>query len=94
MAEFLDSGIVQLVLAALVAVVILGLFGWLKFRRDEKVVADFLKESGLERRQRFRKTVEISSATRLHEDRVRSICSKSTRIKKTSEHVDAWKLHR
>ena len=93
MTEFFDNGIVQLVLAVLAAVAVLALFGWLKFRRDEKIVAEFLKDSGLDGRKRFNTTVDISSATRLHEDRVRSVCNKSTRIKRKKEDDDAWKLH-
>jgi len=93
MTEFFDNGVVQLVLAVLAAVAILALFGWLKFRRDEKIVAEFLKDAGLDGSKRFRTTVDISSATRLHEDRVRSVCNKSNRIKQKQEDDDVWKLH-
>lgn len=93
MTDFLNNGIVQAVLLFLGAVVVLGLFGWLKFRRDEKVVADFLKTSGLQERNRFSTTTEIASATNLHEDRIRTVCKKSTKIKKTHKDEDAWKFH-
>jgi len=93
MADFLDNGIVQAVLVAFAAVAVLGLFGWLKFKRDEKVVEEFLKDSGLPDRKRFSTTIEIATATSLHEDRIRKICKKSTRIKKEHKDDDTWKLH-
>lgn len=82
---------VELAFAALVGVFVLGLFGWLKFKRDEKVVADFLKNSGLAARRVHKTTYEISSATSLQEKRVRKVCRKSTRIKK--EQDDSWRFH-
>lgn len=91
MNELFENQILQWVLGALVGVLVLGFFGWLKFKRDEKVVASFLKESGVDARRIFKTTGEISSATNLHETRVRRICQKSIRIKKQKN--DSWKLH-
>ena len=91
MNELFDNGVVEWVLALLVAIFVLGVFGWLKFKRDEKVVADFLKTSGLEERPRLKTTEEISLATKLHVKRVRRVCRKSTRIKK--EQDGSWKFH-
>jgi len=54
-------------------------------------VASFLKDSGVDDRPIHKTTYEISSATRLHEKRVRKVCLKSTRIKK--EQDDSWKFH-
>ncbi len=45
----LENEIVQGVIAILLVVLILGLFGWLKFRRDSKTVARLLENAGLER---------------------------------------------
>ena len=83
--------IVQWVFGALVAAVVLGLFGWYKFRRDEKLVTEFLKESHVDSRRVPKTSYEISSVTKLHEKRVTKICRKSTRIKK--EQDGAWRLH-
>ena len=92
MKELFENEIVVWVLAGLGAILVLGLFGWLKFKRDEKVVADFLRASGVEDEGRSLKTTkEISSATNLHEKRVRRVCRKSTRIKK--EQDGSWRFH-
>ena len=60
MRDFFDNEVVHLVFAALVVVVILGVFGWLKFRRDEKIVMEVLKNSGVENREDAVKTTAIS----------------------------------
>jgi hypothetical protein len=49
MRDIFDNQVVLVVLATLVVVVILGVFGWLKFKRDEKIVMEFLKNSGVEK---------------------------------------------
>jgi hypothetical protein len=92
MTDFLHDPLVQSILLAIAAVVVLGLFGWLKLRRDERVVADFLKSSGVETRRSFR-TSDIAEATNLHEERVRVICKKSPRIGQKHDEEDSWKLH-
>jgi hypothetical protein len=94
MNDLFNNGIVKGVLATLIAVVILGIFGWLKFRRDEKLVAEFLKKSGIETGDTFTSTHAISSATNLSEDRIRKICSKSTRINRDHKEKESWKLSR
>lgn len=93
MTDILDSEILQIVLATLVALAVLGLFGWLKFRRDEKIVTEFLKNSGIGDRDNDLTTAAISSATRLSETRIRRICSRSTLIKRHREDIESWKLH-
>jgi len=60
MRDFIDNGVIQVILAVLVVVVILGVFGWLKFRRDEKIVMDVLKNTGVENLEDAVKTTEIS----------------------------------
>ena len=47
MTDFLDNPLVQAILGLIAGVALLGWFGWLKFKRDEKVVAEFLKNSGV-----------------------------------------------
>ena len=91
MNELFENEIVKLAFAGLVVVLVLGVFGWLKFKRDEKVVSDFLKDSGVDARRIHKTTYEISSATKLHEKRVRKVCRRSTRIGK--ERDDSWKWH-
>jgi hypothetical protein len=69
MSDFFRNEIVQGVLVTLIGVLILGIIGWLKFKRDEKIVTEFLKNSGIETRHTFRATDAISSATNLSEER-------------------------
>ena len=82
MSDFFKNGIVQGVLATLVGALILGIFGWLKFKRDEKIVTKFLKNFGVETHHAFRATHEISSATNLNEKPIRKVCSKSSKIRR------------
>jgi len=92
MNDFIKNGIVQAVLATLIAVLILGIFGWLKFKRDEKVVAKFLKSSGVETSHTLRTTHAISSATNLSQERIRKVCSKSCNIKRDRKEKGSWKI--
>lgn len=82
----------QGVLATLIGVLILGIFGWLKFRRDEKIVTEFLKNSGIEPRDVSRTTQAISSATNLSEARIGKVCSKSTMIRRNQKEKESWEL--
>ena len=93
MSGMIDDKIVQAVLVTLAVVAILGLFGWLKFRRDEKIVMEFLKEFGVETRDDPATTTVISAATRLSETRIRKVCNKSARIRRHREDTESWKLH-
>lgn len=91
MSEAGMNEIVQWIIGVLVAAAVLGFFGWIKFKRDEKLVTAVLKESRVDS-SRARKTIyDISSVTKLHEKRVKKICRKSTRIKK--EQDGSWRLH-
>ena len=92
MTDMLDSEILQIVLATLVAVFVLGLFGWLKFRRDEKIVIEFLKDSGIGNREGDTTTTAISSATRLSETRIRRVCDRSALIKRHRDDIESWRL--
>ena len=94
MNDFFNNGIGQWVLATLIVVLILGIFGWLKFRRDEKLVAEFLKKSGIDTGDAYIATHVISSATKLSEDRIRKVCSQSTRISRNHKEKESWKLSR
>jgi hypothetical protein len=92
MNDFFKNGIVQVVIATLIGALILGIFGWLKFKRDEKVVTRFLKNSGVETDHIFRKTHAISSATNLSQERIRKVCSKSSKIRRNQKEKESWKL--
>ena len=93
MKDFAGNEVVHVLLATLLVVVILGVFGWLKFRRDEKIVMEFLKNSGVETRDEPATTTAISAATRLSETRIRKVCSRSARIRRHREDRESWKLH-
>lgn len=92
MSDFFSDGTVQGVLAMLFAVFVLGIFGWLKFKRDEKVVTDLLKNLGVESCHTHRTTHAISSATRLSKKRVHKVCGKSAKIRKSRKEKGSWKL--
>jgi len=48
MSPLCNGEIIQEVLALLIGALVLGVFGWLKFKRDEKIVNRFLKQLGVE----------------------------------------------
>ena len=91
MSDYLKNGIVQGLLVILVVVLVLGLFGWLKFRRDEKIVTAFLKKSGIEPHHTSGTTHAISLSTNLSKERVRHVCRKSTSIERHSKDDESWK---
>ena len=80
------------VIGILVCVFILGFFGWLKFRRDEKIVTDFLEKSGINT-DGFSTTHSISSATNMSRERIIKICKASSKIRRSRNDRDSWKLH-
>jgi hypothetical protein len=84
--------VIKIVLVTLVVVIILGVFGWLKFRRDEKIVIEFLKNSGVESGDDSTTTAAISSATRLSETRIQRICDRSAVIKRHHREKGCWIL--
>ena len=92
MSDFLNNEMVQWALAALIGVLILGIFGWLQFKRDEKIVTEFLKKSGVETRHTYKTTHAISSVTNLSKKRIRKVCSKSSGIRKNHKDKDSWKI--
>jgi len=83
---------VQAVLAALLVVLILGIFGWIKFKRDEKIVARFLQDAGIETGNTCRTTKAIASATNLSEVRIRKVCSMSSVIERHQDEKESWKV--
>ena len=92
MSDVLMNGIVQGLLVVLVGVLVLGLFGWLKFRRDEKLVTEFLENSGIETHHTPGTTHAISSSTNLSKERIRYVCRKSSRIERHPQDKASWKL--
>jgi CRISPR/Cas system CSM-associated protein Csm2 small subunit len=92
MSDFFKNGIVQGVFATLIGVLILGILGWLKFKRDEKIVTKVLKNIGAETSHTHRTTHAISSATNLSEERIRKVCSKSSMIRRNQKEKESWKL--
>jgi hypothetical protein len=63
MRDIIDNEVILVGLATLV-VVILGVFGWLKFRRDKKIVRELLKNSGVDTRDDITTTGVISKKVR------------------------------
>ena len=92
MSDYLKNGVLQGLLVMLAVVLVLGLFGWLKFRRDEKMVKDFLAKSGVETHDSSGTIHAISQSTNLSKERIRHVCHKSTRIERHSKDRESWKL--
>ena len=59
MSDFFNNGIVQGVFITLIGVLVLGIYGWLKFKRDKKIVTKLLKNSGVETRKKRNRKNEI-----------------------------------
>ena len=76
---------------ARVYIFILGKIYFL-IKRDEKLVIEFLKKSGVETGSTSRTIDAISSATALSETRILRICSRSTMIKKHGKDTGSWTL--
>lgn len=93
MSEFFENGIVQGILATIIGAIILGVFGWLKFKRDEKIVTKFLEDSKVETGHAFKSTHAISSAINLSHERIKKVCNKSPKIKRNEKEKESWKLH-
>ena len=92
MSDFFSSEMVEGVLAALIVILILWIFGWLKFKRDEKIVARFLENAGVETPQACRTTNAIASGTNLSEARIRKVCRNSTRVRRNRKEKESWRL--
>jgi len=92
MSDYLENGVVQGLLVTLVVVLVLGLFGWLKFRRDEKIVTEFLANSGIETHHTSGTTHAISLSTNLSKQRIQQVCRKSTSIERHPKDKESWKL--
>ncbi len=73
-------------------VLVLGIFGWLKYKKDEKTVTQVLRWFDHQGGDRFISTQAISSATQLSEQRVRKVCRKSALIKHHHEDNESWKI--
>lgn len=48
MSDFFASETFKILLTLMPVVIVLGLFGWMKFKRDQAIVSKFLKDSGVE----------------------------------------------
>jgi len=92
MTGFFENGIVPGVLLALIGAIVLGIFGWLKFKHDKKIVTRYLKDFEEKRHSGANTTHAISLATKLSKKRVRGICSKSSEINNHPKDKDSWRL--
>jgi len=92
MTGFFESEIVLGTLLALIGALVLGIFGWLKFKHDEKIVTRYLKDFEEEYHPTASTTHAIALATKLSKKRVRGICSKSSEINNHPKDKDSWNL--
>ena len=77
---------------AFICLLVLGLFGWLKYKKDERIVTQVLRQFGHQGSDGFISTQAISSATQLSERRVRKVCRKSAVITNHREDEESWKI--
>jgi hypothetical protein len=92
MGEFLNNGIVQSVLGALIVAGLFTVYRNRVFRKDENRIVEFLKQSAIETGNTFRSTHAISSELDLTEERVKVVCSKSKLIKRNLKEKQSWRL--
>ena len=80
-----------LVVAGILAVVGAA-WKWNHDRRDSQIIYDFMRQSKLGTNFEFRSTEAISSATKIPEKRVATLCSKHPKIKRNEKEKQSWKL--
>lgn len=92
MSEFLENGIVQSVIAALILTGIAFLYKRQQFRNDEAKILNFLNESSETTDHTFRSIEAITSETNLSEERVKTICDTSSKITRNKKEKESWRL--
>lgn len=93
MRDFINNGIVQGVLAALILAFLFWVKSIIRRLKDENKIIRFLKKSAFETELNFRSTHAISSATNLTEERVNKVCGKSKRIRRNQKEKKSWILN-
>jgi len=73
MSEFLDNGALQKILAGLVCVVILGVFGWLKYKKDRNIATTYLKDLGIDVVATYRASHESGATGASTRDRAEKV---------------------
>lgn len=92
MKEFFENEIVQGVFVTIICTIIFWIVRHNKYSSDEAKLVAFLKKSKEETENTFRTTHAISSATNLSEERVRVVCSKSSKITRNQKEKESWRL--
>jgi hypothetical protein len=96
MSTILDTISNNQVLSGLAVAVILALVGaclkWNRDRRNSQKIYDFMLESQSKTGFTFRSTEAISSATKIPEKRVASLCIKHPNLKRNEKQKQSWKL--
>jgi len=64
----------------------------IKDTKETKEIINFLKDSGLKTKYKFRTNHAISSHINFTEERVRELCSKSKNIKRNTNAKESWRL--
>lgn len=83
----------KIIIAVVVLVVVAAhfwLYAWVKFKMQEGVILQFLRDSG---ECAFHSSSAISAHTNITIDRVAAVCNKSRQIGKSKESGDAWSLN-
>lgn len=86
MLAFLDNGIVQSVLAAIIFAGLVWVVKFIQFRRDEQKICQFIHNSS----DTFRSTEAIAAETHLEMDRIRLVASRSQKIRRNTKQKESW----
>ena len=86
------EGITEAIIAGIVvASIVVVSKSILDYLATNKIIK-FLQYSGENKSYRYRSSHAISSETKISEDRVRRLCSRSRKIKRSARKKESWRL--
>lgn len=76
--------------------VVVSILGWLyklvMFKKDEKSILEFLKQSQNNTDHNYRSSEAIASHTNLTIERASKVCSKSKKVHRNTKEKESWSL--
>lgn len=92
----LKSMIKQIIIGVIISLVVSLCLCFIRFLRnvkDTKKIINYLKNSKEKTGYSFRSNHAIASDTHLTEERVRTLCSRSKKVKRNEKEKESWKLN-
>ena len=86
------SNIIIGIISGVTVALLIWLIKTINSKIDTHKIIIFLQKSKATTKHTFRSNHAISSATNLSEERVRTLCSKSTQIKRNEKQKESWQL--